>query len=49
MMCVCFQPGQLLPGVIKNHQSYGIFVELPGGLGGLAPHKVSFHFHFVQS
>ncbi|KAK7110889.1 protein RRP5 homolog [Littorina saxatilis] len=35
------EPGQLLPGVIKNHQSYGIFVELPGGLGGLAPHKLT--------
>nr|KAG5714166.1 hypothetical protein BaRGS_018383 [Batillaria attramentaria] len=32
-------PGQLLPGVVKNHQTYGIFVELPGGLSGLVPRK----------
>lgn len=37
-----FQPGQLVPGVIKHHQNFGIFVELPGGLTGLAPLKVSF-------
>ena len=40
VLVVGFQPGQLVPGVIRNHQSYGIFVELPGGLRGLAPHKV---------
>ncbi|XP_076435937.1 protein RRP5 homolog [Babylonia areolata] len=35
------EPGQLVPAVIRNHQSYGIFVELPGGLGGLAPRKLT--------
>lgn len=33
------EPGKLLPGVVKNHQTYGIFVELPGGLSGLVPRK----------
>ena len=37
---VCQQPGQLFPAVIHNHQSYGVFVELPGGLRGLVPKKV---------
>ncbi|KAL8623226.1 hypothetical protein ACOMHN_041918 [Nucella lapillus] len=35
------EPGQLVPGVIRNHQSYGTFVELPGGLGGLAPRSLT--------
>ncbi|XP_025095054.1 protein RRP5 homolog isoform X1 [Pomacea canaliculata] len=33
------KPGHLVPGVIKHHQNFGIFVELPGGLTGLAPLK----------
>jgi hypothetical protein len=42
MILSVWQPGQLLPGVINNHESYGIFVELPGGLKGLAPYRVMF-------
>ncbi|XP_064601057.1 protein RRP5 homolog [Liolophura sinensis] len=33
------QPGLLLPGTIKNIMEYGVFVEFPGGMFGLAPNK----------
>ena len=35
-----FQPGLLLPAVVNHHQSYGMFIELPGGLRGLVPRRV---------
>ncbi|GFN83437.1 Rrp5-like protein [Plakobranchus ocellatus] len=31
--------GSLLPAVIKNHQDYGMFLEIAGGLTGLCPAK----------
>ncbi|KAK3789019.1 hypothetical protein RRG08_008342 [Elysia crispata] len=31
--------GKLLPAVIKNHQEYGMFLEIAGGLTGLCPTK----------
>ncbi|RUS80904.1 hypothetical protein EGW08_011340 [Elysia chlorotica] len=31
--------GTLLPAVIKNHQEYGMFLEIAGGLTGLCPTK----------
>ncbi|KAJ8317008.1 hypothetical protein KUTeg_004912 [Tegillarca granosa] len=33
------QPGMMVPGSVKNLMDYGIFVEFPGGLFGLAPNK----------
>jgi ribosomal protein S1 len=43
---VIFQPGIMLPGVVKNIMPYGIFVEFPGGLFGLVPLQVSHIFCF---
>lgn len=31
--------GMLLPALIKNHQEYGMFLEIAGGLTGLCPTK----------
>ncbi|XP_056660514.1 protein RRP5 homolog [Monodelphis domestica] len=32
-----FQPGMLLTGFVKSIKAYGIFVQFPSGLSGLAP------------
>ena len=37
---VVLQPGLLLPGSIRKVMDYGVFVDLGGGLVGLAPNKV---------
>lgn len=34
------QPGILLTGFVRNIMSYGVFVEFPYGLTGLAPKSV---------
>lgn len=37
----------LIPGTVKSiHSRFGIFVELPSGLVGLAPNRVSFSEHY---
>lgn len=35
------QPGMQLTGFVKNIMPYGVFVEFPFGLAGLAPKAVS--------
>lgn len=35
------QPGLLLTGYVRNIMPYGVFVEFPYGLTGLAPKSVS--------
>ena len=37
-----FQAGLLLPGTVRKIMDYGVFVDLGGGLVGLAPNKVAF-------
>lgn len=34
-------PGMLLIGFVKNIKDYGVFVQFPSGLSGLAPKAVS--------
>ena len=34
-------PGTLLIGFVKNIKDYGVFVQFPSGLSGLAPKAVS--------
>ena len=47
----------MIPGTVKNIMPYGVFIQLVGGLIGLAPNKVSINIqsnevsldiHFVQ-
>lgn len=45
LFCLCFfvKDGMLIPGTVKSiHSRFGIFVELPSGLVGLAPNRVRF-------
>ncbi|XP_068954963.1 protein RRP5 homolog [Petaurus breviceps papuanus] len=35
-----FQPGMLLTGFVKSIKAYGVFVQFPSGLSGLAPKSV---------
>lgn len=35
-------PGMLLIGFVKSIKDYGVFVQFPSGLSGLAPKAVSF-------
>jgi rRNA biogenesis protein RRP5 len=35
------QPGMLLIGFVKSIKDYGVFVQFPSGLSGLAPKGVS--------
>lgn len=35
------QPGMLLVGFVKSIKDYGVFVQFPSGLSGLAPKAVS--------
>ncbi|XP_036591860.1 protein RRP5 homolog [Trichosurus vulpecula] len=35
-----FQPGMLLTGFVKSVKAYGVFVQFPSGLTGLAPKSV---------
>jgi len=34
------QPGMLMVGVLKRKMDYGVFVNMPNSLTGLAPNKV---------